>query len=194
MAPIKNQKDSTTYQLTELRRDIISMERSLVRIESSLMYLTKIVRNNRSSTPDAQILAQPSNQPLAVKPITSNRSTNQHGPTMVPRSRQLLQDIANRPVSNKICWYHRQFGAATNPKNCLPGCTYKAPPVIRPPTPVAPNPVQEPMPIANPVQEPIPIANPTVLIPVPSNPIVSNQIMDTSDNYDLEEDLLNLSE
>ncbi len=122
-----NPKQSSTSinPIAQLQQDMIEVHRSLNRIESAVMDLRSIIlrRNRTASTTRSenrncsrvQSVVSPTNNVPASIPRTS-------------RSRQLLNDIANRPINNSICWYHRQFGVAANPANCNASCTFLANP------------------------------------------------------------------
>lgn len=111
-------------QIIEIQKDNISFQRSLVRIESTVMDIRSILLRRARSTSSHR----PSNQ--KENPITPSAMVNTpkviNSTPIRTRRRELLQNIANRPISNSICWYHKQFGIAANPLNCQPGCTFLA--------------------------------------------------------------------
>lgn len=49
----------------------------------------------------------------------------------LPPARRLLQEVANRDFVQEICFHHRRFGKATNPRDCpgAPECKF-VPPII----------------------------------------------------------------
>lgn len=92
-------------ELKELRQDNVYIQRTLVRMEATNM------PNNGP---------QRSSQASSNRPASSNRQmrNNNASPLTVTPTRRLLTDISNQPAGPKICWYHRQFGLATDLSFC----------------------------------------------------------------------------
>lgn len=179
MAPIKRTSSASAtdhnvlHQLNEIRRDVIAVQRSLVRIEANSM-----AQRNRQqrSTPPATA-------------ITTPRPS---------RARTLLNEIANRETVQTICWYHKTYGAAADPKNCQ-GCGFIAPPRIIIPPRTKPKSKIAPIPVAgkeNQPQQPTPVPaadinmdwnemahNPSFINPVPADPVddLADDFADLSD-------------
>lgn len=134
MNPVNNNLPASSNQ--NYHQDMIEVHRSLNRIESAVMDLRSIVlRHNRTTSSSRHpIRDRSTTAPVAIP--TGNRRTahsRQAVIASIPRTsrpQQLLQEIANLPVRNTVCWYHRQFGIAANPAHCTPGCTFVAPPQI----------------------------------------------------------------
>lgn len=83
--------------LNSNQRDLIALQRSVVRIEANLMTNENsnrsIGRNHRSNSVG----------PRPNPPI--QRRGNDHG-----RGRQLLNQVANQPILRQPCLQHRNFG------------------------------------------------------------------------------------
>lgn len=64
--------------------------------------------------------------------VQSTTTSDQPAPApVVTKRRQVLNEEVNRDVNNGPCWYHRNFGQATDPRNCNGRCGY-IPPIVKP--------------------------------------------------------------
>lgn len=91
------------------------------------------IKNNASSNPNppwvltilnelALLRAEVVSTRQLVNQI-DNRLQTQSIPSIPNANRQSLRHHSNnQPLPQPICWYHRQFGPATN--NCIPPCTF----------------------------------------------------------------------
>lgn len=174
-----------SVEISELRKDINAIQRSLVRIEFGLIKTESSTkkRNRSLSDPDSH------QRPSAVQSrITRARPVTPNVVTVTPRQ-QLLQKLADKPIHQEICWYHRQFGAAADPSKCMPGCKFVAPPKLLP----KPKTTMVPIPAAR-NSSSKPLVQTTTNVSV--QPTVSTVKTSKTEPMDetLEETLLNLSD
>lgn len=191
MHPAKNNLPVPSNQ--NYHQDMIEVQRSLNRIESAVMDLRSIIlRRNRNTSNTRSTNRDRSVHASTSVPVYNHRThLQQTAPTSVPRTsrpRQLLQDIANRPNKNTVCWYHKRFGISAHPGNCPTGCTFLAPPNL---LEIRNTRRQSSVP-RQPMANPIP---PATVVPI----IPNAQIATTSDSENMamdqiENDLLNLSD
>lgn len=87
---------------------------------ASQLILTQILSELKSLRTD---INQRRNQENLSRPQSTATKAQQFKETP---ARKLLADIANRPLANTICWYHRKFGISANPLNCpgKPTCIF----------------------------------------------------------------------
>lgn len=177
-------KVTISSQLSSIEHNLMSIHRSLNRVESLVLEVrSNILRRSRSNLRSPSRHSDPAIQPVPANHRQSRpRQAVQAVQYRTTRQRQLLQDIANRPIDNSICWYHRQFGIAANPANCPASCTFVPPSRNE----IHPQRNANPPPRNENIQ--IPAAIPAV-IPAPAPPAPANDV-----NMAAEDDLLNLSD
>lgn len=196
---MNSNNNSLQKQITELQKDNICVQRSLTRIESTVMDIRSILVRRSRSNSQLRPSSVSQNQPTSsteVKPSVENI------PAVAGRSRrrELLQNIANRPVPTNICWYHRQFGAAANPKNCLPGCKFEGKIVGKPMISIN-HPQKKTIPVPQPNLLNVAVAPSFPEVP-PTEPVMQNrqpELIQATDQSNPEamddlDDLINLSE
>lgn len=135
---------------------------------------TKVQTNHNGAT-SARFRSSSLNHRLATQPgpstIQQRLRNAQAGPSNAAppkaeqfkakqsRARQLLNNIAANPTPTNICWYHKQFGNAS--QHCIAPCDFIAtiPIVIAPPVPAVKTLVIAPIPASLPavVAPPTPI-------------------------------------
>jgi len=103
MAPRKRLAHSTNNssilnELVAIRNAIQLAQQNLTRLERTL---------NRTSRQNS----------------SQERAQERQAPPNMPAQRRLLQNIANRPLPNPVCWQHRMHGQATRQCNGPP-CPY----------------------------------------------------------------------
>lgn len=95
-------------ELKNVRNDVNNLQRT-----NPKQVQTSVQQHQRTSPPTRQLLH---NNMQPAKPTKIKTTVQQQGP--LPPAQQLLHNIANRPMHLPKCWYHKQHGIATNPKNC----------------------------------------------------------------------------
>lgn len=161
--------------LNSNQRDLIAIQRSVIRIEASIM---------TNETPNRSIGRNYRVNPIGPRPNQPIRQQNigNNTPAHPNRGRQLLNEVANQPIQQRPCLQHRNFGHAADVRQCNANCNFLA---LNPrPAPVNNRPLVHPI--------PGPVNNRPLAHPIPGP--VENQQMAIDRENELEENLLNLSD
>lgn len=101
--------------LNSNQRDLIAIQRSVVRIEASML----------NEPPNRSVGRNHRNNPIGPRPDPP-RQQHTSGNPVPNRGRQLLNQVANQPVQQRPCLQHRNFGWAADIRQCNPSCNFLA--------------------------------------------------------------------